>query len=208
MNVPFLCPKPIKLEAILSTVHRFSLNGLPLQTGDLICTTDGLENIPVGEFWRLLGRMVPGPVDHIVIYIGPGGHCVEAGPRGVNEFDIPGDTWDAMAMLERRGPLVDQLYGVAYPLAERGLSPEQEKKIRIQVGRYCLRQARLHKPYNINYLNTKTQLAFYCSQLAYRAYLPHGIDLNTGLGVPDLRGSEQIVFPQEIWEGCQCLQAL
>ena len=84
----------------------------------------------------------------------------------------------------------------------RGLSPEEETQIRLKVGRYCLEQAQLRKPYNINFLNTDTDTAFYCSQLAYRAYLPYGINLNTGLGVPNLKGSERIIFPQEIWEGC------
>jgi uncharacterized protein YycO len=48
-----------------------------------------------------------------------------------------------------------------------------------------------------------TEDAFYCSQLAYKAYLKEGIDLNTGKGVPHFPGMESIVFPQEIWSGCE-----
>jgi uncharacterized protein YycO len=65
-----------------------------------------------------------------------------------------------------------------------------------------LTQAALQKPYNINYLDSQTEDAFYCSQLAYQAYLRHGIDLNTGLSIPNLKGTESIIYPQEMWAGC------
>lgn len=178
------------------------LDGLPLQTGDLICTSDGGGEVLVGQFWRLLGRLVPGQVDHIVVYVGPGGRCVESAALGVIIFEFPDARWDAQAMRSQRGGLIDTLVGVAYPLAERGLSPEQEQAVRLAVARFCLQQALQRKPYNLNFLDSLTDHAFYCSQLAYCAYLPHGIDLNTGLGVPNLKGSERIVYPQEIWEGC------
>ena len=70
------------------------------------------------------------------------------------------------------------------------------------MANYCLAQAAANKPYNINFLNPDTEEAFYCSQLPYKAYMAHGINLNTGQGVPNLVGTSSIVFPQEIWSGC------
>jgi hypothetical protein len=185
-----------------TNVSSFTIDGLPLQTGDLICTANGAADIPIGEFWRLVGRMLPGEVDHVLVYVGPEGWCVEAGARGVNLFRIPGNRWDAAAMIPQRGPYVDTLVGIAYPLERRGLAADEENRIRLAVREYCLRQAQMKKPYNLNFLNPHTEDAFYCSQLPYCAYLPLGIDLNTGIGVPDLPGSEAIIFPQEIWSGC------
>ena len=182
-------------------IYSYEINGLPLQTGDLICTTDGGQPIVAGEFWRLLGKLVPGEVDHVAIYVGPEGRCVESAVVGVYVFESPGSTWDAEAMYEQR-LFLDQLYGVAYPLLGRDLSQAEKTTIREGVAAYCLMQAALQKPYNINYLDSQTQDAFYCSQLAYQAYLRHGIDLNTGLSIPNLKGTESIIFPQEMWAGC------
>jgi len=92
---------------------------------------------------------------------------------------------------------------VAYPLAGRGLSEEEEDRIRKSVAEYCLSQAQADKPYNINFLDSETEEAFYCSQLVYKAYMEHGINLNTGQGVPNLPGTSSIVFPQEIWGACE-----
>lgn len=178
-------------------IETFIIDGLPVQTGDLLATTDGNDAVLRGEFWRLLGRLVPGDVDHIVVYVGPGGRCVEAGPHGVITFEMP-ERWDATALKPRRG-FLDTLYGVIYPLA--GHAPAQAAPIRAAVAAYCLAQAAAAKPYNLNFLDSRTETAFYCSQLAYLAYLPHGIDLNTGQGIPTLAGTESIIFPQEIWAG-------
>jgi hypothetical protein len=185
------------------TIYSAILEGLELETGDLICTESGTGDILVGEFWRFLGRLLPGEVDHVIVYLGPDGLCVEAGPRGVITFWFDDGVWTANAMIPQRGPYVDRLVGVAYPLFGRGLSKSKEKAIRLAVRNFCLEQARLNKPYNFNFLDSATTAAFYCSQLPYCAYLPHGIDLNTGIGVPELPGSETIIFPQEIWSGCQ-----
>ena len=183
-------------------VFRQTLNGLLLQSGDLICTTSGVAEILVGEFWRLLARLVPGEIDHVIVYLGPDGLCVEAGSKGVNLFNFPEGNWNARIMLEQRGHYLDTLVGIAYPLEGRELTVDDEFSIREQVRKFCLEQARLKKPYNLNFLNPNTDDAFYCSQLPYRAYLQHGINLNTGLGLPDLLGSNEIVFPQEIWASC------
>ena len=50
---------------------------------------NGKPDILPGEFWRLVGRLVPGDVDHVMMYVGPGGRCIEAGSRGVIAFDMP-----------------------------------------------------------------------------------------------------------------------
>lgn len=187
---------------VLDSVARTTLNGLPLQTGDLLCTQSGSTGIPIGAFWRVIGLLTPGEVDHIAVYIGPGGRCVESGPLGVNCYTFHGECWEPEQMIDQRGQFVDKLVGVAYPLEGGGFSDEEEQRIRLQVGRFCLEQARLDKPYNFNLLDSDTLEAFYCSQLAYCAYKPYGINLNTGLGVPDLPGSSSLIFPQEIWAGC------
>ena len=184
-------------------VYSEVIHGLPVQTGDLLCVSSGCGDILVGEFWRFLGRLVPGEVDHVAMYLGPETLCIEAGPNGVHTFTVPGGVWDGEKMIPQRGNYVDTLLGVAYPLAGRGFSIEEETQIRLQVRHFCLEQARQGKKYNFNILNPDTDEAFYCSQLPYRAYLPHGINLNTGLGVPNLPGSEAIIFPQEIWDGCE-----
>lgn len=183
--------------------YSFEINGLAVKTGDLICTQDGGDPVIPGEFWRLIGKLIPGDVSHIIIYVGPGGRCVEAGPNGVISFETPSPVWNSSQTLEVRG-FVDQLYGVAYPLSGRGFSAEKEEQVRQSVAQYCL--AQLGKPYNINFLDSGTEDSFYCSQLAYKAYLKNGIDLNTGKGVPAIPGTESIIFPQELWESCDHLR--
>jgi uncharacterized protein YycO len=71
--------------------------------------------------------------------------------------------------------------------------------MRTRVAKYCL--AQLGKPYNLNFLHAETEDAFYCSQLAYKAYQQIGINLNTGLAMEQLPGTNAIVYPQEIWDG-------
>jgi hypothetical protein len=180
-------------------VFSFEINGLAVRTGDLICTVDGGDPVVPGEFWRLVGKLIPGDVDHVVIYVGPEGRCVEAGPKGVISFETHSSVWNSADMLNQR-LLVDQLYGIAYPLTGRGLALDQEETIRENVAAFCL--AQVGKPYNINFLDSSTENSFYCSQLAYMAYLKNGIDLNTGKAVPEIPGTDSIIFPQEVWESC------
>ncbi len=190
-------------------VHTYQIDGLTVQTGDLICTstTEG-QSLFGGFLWWIFGMVIPGPVDHIAVYVGPGGRCVEAGAKlRVTTFDVIDNTWDELQMIEARGPLFDALYGVAYPLAGRSLSGAEETRIRRAVASYCLRQAEAGKPYNPFFADSTTSDAFYCSQLAYKAYLEQGIDLHTRQGVPDIPGTESIVFPQEIWAGCAHVRA-
>ena len=60
-------------------IYDYEINGVPVRTGDLICTTDGNDSPISGQFWFLIGMLIPGDVDHIVVYTGPQGRCVEAG---------------------------------------------------------------------------------------------------------------------------------
>ena len=181
-------------------IHTHQINGLTVQTGDVICTMNGKPDILPGEFWRLVGRLVPGDVDHVAMYLGPEGRCIESGAKGVVTFDVKGDHWVAEKMMRKRGHLVDTFYGVAYPLAGRGLSSELEEQVREDVAVFAL--AQVGKPYNLNFLNANTEASYYCSQLIYRAYLRCGIDLNTGLAMEGLPGTNMIVYPQELWSGC------
>jgi hypothetical protein len=181
-------------------IHSYKVNGLPVKTGDIVCTMNGKPNILPGEFWRLVGRLVPGDVDHIAIYLGPEGRFVEAGALGVVTFEIHDGVWHPEHTMSERGMLVDTFYGVAYPLAEIGLIHDEEAEIRAGVAEFCL--AHLGRPYNLNFLDPDREDAFYCSQLAYKAYLPFGINLNRGLFMEQLPGTNQIIYPQEIWDGC------
>lgn len=182
------------------TLYSASFCGLPVTTGDVLCTQDGEAGSLFGRLWSLLGRVVPGEIDHCLLYLGPNGRCIESGPRGVIVFEMPGESWDPRPLFAQR-VILDSLYGAAYPLANRGLSPEQEASIRQCVAAFCLEQAALGKPYNLNYFNPQKDGAFYCSQLIYRAYLAEGIDLNVNVGVP-AGPLKSIVFPQEIWNAC------
>lgn len=188
-------------------VHSDEINGIPVQTGDLICTVDGDGRSILGWFWWVIGKIIPGRVDHIVIYLGPEGRCVEAAAKGrVVTFNVKGGNWEARNMFAQRGPIIDTFYGVAYPLSGAAGGQDEAAK-RERVAEYCLRQAQLGRPYNLNFLNSATEKAFYCSQLAYQAYLREGINLNTGRRLAHIPGTERIIFPQEIWDGCIHRQA-
>ncbi len=180
-------------------VYTYQIEGIALQTGDVICTMNGKPDILPGEFWRLVGRLVPGDVDHVAIYLGPDGRCIEAGARGVITFQVPGGRWNTEEMASQRGLLFDTFYGISTPLAGLDLSQGEEFEMRSTIAGYCL--AQLGKPYNLNFLNTEREDAFYCSQLAYKAYEQVGINLNTGLAMEQLPGTNAIIYPQEIWNG-------
>lgn len=179
-------------------VYTYQIEGIPLRTGDIICTMNGKPDILPGEFWRLVGRLVPGDVDHVAIYLGPNGRCVEAGAHGVIKFTIFNGEWNTERMARRRGHLFDTFYGVASPIDGLEVLEDEQAKMRAQIAKYCL--AQVGKPYNLNFLNAETESAFYCSQLAYKAYQQIGIDLNTGLAMEQLPGTNAIIYPQEIWE--------
>jgi hypothetical protein len=157
-----------------SAIYTHSFDGVRFQTGDVLCTQDGVPNSLFGKIWALMGILTPGEIDHTVIYIGPGGRCVESALCGVIVFDMPGETWDA-ACLQTTRRMLDRLVGVAFPLAERGLTAEEEQQIRVNVADYCLEKAQRHAPYNLNFFNPQVDGAYYCSQLIYQAYLANGI---------------------------------
>ena len=180
-------------------IYTYQIEGIPVQTGDIICTMNGKPDILPGEFWRLVGRLVPGDVDHMAVYVGPQGRCVEAGARGVIKFTVFDGQWNTEKMARRRGLLFDTFYGIVSPLDTLGLTEDEEHEMRKTVAAYCL--AQVGKPYNLNFLNAETEESFYCSQLAYKAYQQVGINLNTGLAMEQLPGTNNIVYPQEIWEG-------
>jgi len=180
-------------------IYTYEIEGISVQTGDIICTMNGKPDILPGEFWRLVGRLVPGDVDHTAIYIGPEGRCVEAGAHGVIKFTVFKGQWDTERMARRRGHLFDTFYGIVSPLDTLGVAEEEEHEMRQTVAAYCL--AQVGKPYNLNFLNSETEESFYCSQLAYKAYQQVGIDLNTGLAMEQIPGTNAIIYPQEIWEG-------
>lgn len=180
-------------------VYTYQIEGIALQTGDIICTMNGKPDILPGEFWRLVGRLVPGDVDHVAIYTGPQGRCIEAGAHGVIKFTVFNGEWNAERMARRRGHLFDTFYGISSPLAGLGLSEEEEHEMRARVAKYCL--AQIGKPYNLNFMNSESEDSFYCSQLAYKAYQQVGINLNTGLAMEQVPGTNAIVYPQELWDG-------
>lgn len=185
-------------------VCTYTINGLTVRTGDLICTTNGNKSLGPGQFWFLIGMILPGDVDHVAVYIGPQGRCVESGAKGrVIEFDVMNNTWNANEMVDQRGSLIDTFYGVAYPLADKHMSDEEESEVRTSVAEYCLEHVKKKTPYNLNFTDSKTEDAIYCSQLAYLAYLKNGIDLNTEKGIPKIPGSESIILPEEIWNSCE-----
>jgi len=186
-------------------IHTYPIEDLTLQTGDVICTMNGKPDILPGQFWWLVGKLVPGDVDHVAIYLGPNGRCIEAGARGVITFEIPNGHWDTEHMAPQRGHLFDTLYGISSPLDGLQLSENDEHEMRIKVASYALSQ--IGKPYNLNFLNSDTEESFYCSQLAYKAYQQVGIDLNTGLAMEQLPGTNAIIYPQEIWDGFSHRQA-
>lgn len=43
-------------------IYTYQIKGITLQTGDIICTMNGKPDILPGEFWLLVGRLVPGDV--------------------------------------------------------------------------------------------------------------------------------------------------
>jgi hypothetical protein len=45
-------------------IYSFEINGLAVKTEDLFCTVDGGDPVVPGEFWRLIGKLIPGDVDH------------------------------------------------------------------------------------------------------------------------------------------------
>lgn len=176
-------------------ISEYCINGRLLKTGDVISTKDGTNSI-YSLGCRALGVLIPGEVDHSILYVGPGGLCVESGIHGVISF-VADSTWDSAHMNSERG-LLDTFYGASSVLAEHGLSDEEDKCIREFVRAYAL--GCVGKPYNIDFLDPDNEKAMYCSQLIYLAYKKVGIDLNVGESGIEGKWGDRIVFPQEIYD--------
>lgn len=185
-------------------IYTHNFNGLSLQTGDILCMRNGTGYNWFSRLWEMIGYLVPGRVDHTILYVGPRGRCIEALTKGVSEFIMPGDTWDA-AKLGSTRLYYDTLIGVAYPLQGLGLSAQEEMRIRTGVANYCL--AQIGKPYNANFLNTVTDESFYCSQLIYLAYRQFGVDLGASPvrlvadGV-DQQAAPLLILPTALLDNC------
>ena len=59
----------------------------------------------------------------------------------------------------------------------------------------------LHSPFSILHFLLFIVCLIPFGQLAYRAYKQIGLDLNTGLAMEQLPGTNGIIYPQEIWNG-------
>lgn len=107
-------------------LYEYEINGVGVRTGDIICTYDGGAALLEGQSWYFVGNLIPGDVDHVVLYLGPGGRCIEAGPKGVNLYEVKNKTWDPLTMRSQRGPVMDTFYGVACPVEGRGLAENRK----------------------------------------------------------------------------------
>lgn len=195
-----LASAPVKEEDM---VYQHVLNGTQVTTGDVIFTKDGTNSI-YSLGYKVLGRLIPGEVDHCVLYVGPGGLCVEAGIHGVITFDA-GNNWVSDEMFKERG-LMDTFFGASSVLEGKQLDNDKEEAIRNFVRAYAL--GCVGKPYNINFLDPDNERTLYCSQLVYLAYKQVGINLNVGLSGQSGKWYDKVVFPAEILEGTTRLKTI
>jgi hypothetical protein len=174
-------------------VYEFTINGMRVKTGDILSTSDGTNSLySIG--YIVLGKLIPGDVDHSILYLGPEGLCVEAGIYGVILFNAAHE-WNSDEMFEERG-LLDTFRCASSVLGNRGLSGAEENAARSFVRAYAL--GCVGKPYNINFLDPDNERALYCSQLVYLAYKKAGINLNVGKTGKGGKWFDKVVFPQEI----------
>ncbi|MEP7098821.1 MAG: hypothetical protein ABI748_14265 [Dokdonella sp.] len=186
----------------LPKLYDHVIDGLPVRTGDILCLRNGADGSIYGRIWEGIGKLIPGEIDHCVIYLGPGGRFVEANVYGVTVLEMPGTTWDARALVRQR-ILLDTLVGVAYPLAGRDLTAAEENRIRTSVADWCLAQSAEDRPFNFNLLDATNPERAYCSQLIAEAYRREGIDLDSNIGVPRASIFRKAVFPEEIWNASE-----
>lgn len=182
-------------------IYEHTISGRKVRTGDIIHTRDGTNSIYTLGF-NLLGKLKPGEVDHTIIYIGPGGLCVESGLYGVIMFDC-GKKWNSAAMFKKRG-LMDTFHAASSVLEGRELPAEKEEKLRIFVRGFVL--GCVGKPYNINFLDPDNERALYCSQLVYQAYKNCGIELNVGKTGGFGKYIDKVIFPQEILDNTTLIE--
>lgn len=182
-------------------VYSHTFSGVTAKTGDILFTHDGDPGSLFGEFWRLIGRVLPSEYSHVALYLGPGVRFVESAARGVAVVEFAGDTWDARHYGKER-LLIDELIGIGDPLSGRGILPARETEIRENVVAYCLDKARTEKPYNLNFFDPEKDAAFYCSQLVYKAYKAQGINLHVHVGEDADSPLAPIVLPEDLWTAC------
>ena len=177
-------------------VFEEMLEGTVIRTGDIIATVDGGASI-YGALFRLIGEIVTGKPDHLVLYLGPDGICVEAAPRGVNLFRFFGGRWDSRRMQGQRG-VVDKLYGTGDAVGGRLDDPGKSDAVREAVRAFVLDQ--VGKPYNMNFLEPEQEHVFYCSQLVWAAFHKAGVDLH-----PKFTAwlhsllPHRVITPEEVW---------
>lgn len=70
--------------------------------GDVIGNTDGEEDSLLGHFWRHMGQVAPGDVDHCTVSLDPGGRWIESVLKGMIVLTVPGEVWDAAALFLER----------------------------------------------------------------------------------------------------------
>ena len=91
-------------------IHSYEISGLSVQTGDILCMAfDGEDVVNPGDYWRILGLLIPGEVDHVAVYVGSGGLCVEVSARGVYTFNLEDNQWAPEKMFKHRGVFKDHL---------------------------------------------------------------------------------------------------
>jgi len=181
-------------------IYHEALEGHSLRTGDLIATVDGGGTF-YGALFGLIGMLIPGKPDHIVLYLGPDGLCVEAGPRGVNLFRFFNERWDSDRMQGQRG-IVDAIYGFGNLARARIPDPAHEFAARQVIRNYVLEQ--VGKPFNWDFNDPDNEEAFYCSQLAYAAFKRAWIQVNVAIGAkvhPSLL--HRLVTPEAVWNVVQ-----
>jgi hypothetical protein len=120
---------------------------------------DGTNSIKSLSF-RVLGAAIPGDIYHSVLYVGPGGLCVEAGIFGVTSFTAT-ETWNSDETFATRG-LLDTFVAASSVLSGHGLSSDEEDTARSFVRAYAL--GCVGKPYNLDFLHPDNERAMYCSQ--------------------------------------------
>ncbi|KKK50999.1 hypothetical protein LCGC14_3119410 [marine sediment metagenome] len=147
-------------------MNNATISGLPVQSGDLLFTSC---------YWPP-GVWLPGPIDHVLMYTGPGKRCIEAGPKGVIAFDFV-TGWKGF----RSRGIWDRVYGVGYPT--------DKQRIARYAVKFCERQ--VGKPYDWLF-SKKTDTAYYCSELVFQAYQILGVRLGNV--------DNPIITPKNVWD--------
>lgn len=103
------------------------------------------------------------------------------------EFQLKGHTWATERMHWQRGGLTGELYGATHPLWETTYSRHEQTRIRAAVAEDCRSQVTARRPYNWRSQDSEREDAFYCSQLAYKAYQPFDVTSTPNAGCQTAR---------------------